>query len=151
MNATWAAAPQAAAARAPVLCVEDHPVNIQLMQALFERLPGERLWVATSVAEGLALMRRLEGRCALLLLDIGLPDGRGSDLLGHLRQLPTCAATYAVAVTAEHGFDFATHGFDELWEKPLDLPRVLERLRSLLSVRTAAPLHERRRVGGTLT
>lgn len=145
------AALPAASRRAPVLYVEDHPVNVQLMQALFERLPGERLMVAGSVAEGLAAMRRHDGPCALLLLDIGLPDGRGNDLLRHLRQLPGCATTRAIAVTAERGFDFAATGFDEIWEKPLDLPRVLERLRLLLAVRAApAPLHDRRRLGGAL-
>ena len=141
---------RSAARRAPVLYVEDHPVDVQLMKALFERLPGESLMVAGSVAEGLAAMRRHEGPCALLLLDIGLPDGRGNELLQHLRLLPGCAATRAVAVTAERGFDFAGTGFDEIWEKPLDLPRVLERLRLLLAARAPAAPHDLRRQGGAL-
>lgn len=135
-----AAVPRTAAARQPpatlrlpVLYVEDHPVNVLLMQALFERLPAERLLVARCVAEALDLMHAQQERCALLLLDLGLPDGRGSDLLQTLRQLPSCRDVPAVAVTAEYGFDPVRAGFDELWEKPLDLPRVLERLKDLLA------------------
>jgi CheY-like chemotaxis protein len=114
------------------LYVEDHPVNVLLMQALFERLPDERLLTAGSVAQAETMMSSADATCALLLLDIGLPDGRGTDLLKRLRELPSCRAAPAVAVTAECGFDIDSAGFDELWEKPLDLPRVLMRLRALL-------------------
>jgi CheY-like chemotaxis protein len=113
--------------------VEDHPVNVLLMQALFERLPGERLLVAGSIAEAESLMRSQTQPCALLLLDIGLPDGSGIELLQRLRAMPSCAGARAVAVTAQGCFDIHSTGFDELWEKPLDLPRVLARLRQLLA------------------
>lgn len=125
--------------RAPVLYVEDHPVNVLLMQALFERLPGERLMVAAGMAEAAALMFRQELPCALLLLDIGLPDGRGTELLKRLRRMPSCSGAPAVAVTAECNFDIESTGFDELWEKPLDLPRVLSRLKELLAAEAPMP------------
>jgi CheY-like chemotaxis protein len=137
--------------RPPVLCVEDHPVNVMLMQALFERLPGERLLIAGSIAEALSLMRTQPQSCALLLLDIGLPDGRGTELLMQLRELPSCSSTHAVAVTAEFGFDIHGTGFDEVWEKPLDLPRVLSRLKQLLSPEGWTPLpHHAGAVSGPL-
>jgi CheY-like chemotaxis protein len=113
-----------------VLYVEDQPVNVLLMQSLFERLGCAELLVAHSGAECLRLVRSWQP--TLLLLDIGLPDCTGIELLEALRRLPGGAETPAVAVTAEPAFDIQGTGFAEMWEKPLDLPRVLSRLRQLL-------------------
>lgn len=117
-------------ARQPVLYVEDHPVNVMLMQALFERRRDLRLVVAGSGEEALCIASGLDP--ALLLLDLRLPDCHGSQLLPLLRQLPGCERAPAVAVTAEDDFSIAGTGFDELWTKPLDLGHVLMRLDALL-------------------
>lgn len=118
-------------ARRPVLYVEDHPVNVILMEALFERRPALRLVVATSVAEALVVARDLDP--VLLLLDLHLPDGHGSDLLPQLRRIPGCADAPAVAVTADNMFDVTGTGFCELWPKPMNLGHVLERIDRLTS------------------
>jgi CheY-like chemotaxis protein len=113
-----------------VLYVEDQPVNVALMQALFRRRPDLTLVVATSGAEARRRAAGLEP--ALMLLDLGLPDCRGDELLADLRQLRGCRDVTAIAVTAEHEFDIRGTGFAELWSKPLNLMRVLERLDALV-------------------
>lgn len=113
-----------------VLYVEDHPVNALLMQALFDRRPGLKLVIADHGQAAWRIAQTLRPR--LLLLDLGLPDCHGTQLLQLLRTLPDCRDVPAIAVTAEQDFDATGTGFSETWVKPLDLARVLDRLDILL-------------------
>lgn len=115
--------------RRTVLYVEDHHVNALLMAAIFERRPELELVIATSGQEARRVAAGLQP--VLLLLDLGLPDCHGSQLLGQLRALPGCATAPAIAVTADATFDIAGTGFVELWSKPLHLDQVLKRLTEL--------------------
>jgi CheY-like chemotaxis protein len=128
--------------RRRVLYVEDHPVNAMLMSALFESRPGLKLVVAGTGEQALQLIAGLQP--VLLLLDLHLPDCHGTQLLPLLRLHAKDAP--AVAVTADPDFDLSHSGFCELWAKPLDLPRVLERLDALTSPSDTArpPLDVRR-------
>ncbi len=126
-----------APARRTVLYVEDHPVNALLMAAILERRAEIELVVATTGEEALCLAAGL--RPVLLLLDLGLPDGHGSRLLGRLRALPGCETVPAVAVTADVGFAIEGWGFCELWPKPLAVDDVLARLDALVGTRPSAP------------
>ncbi|HEY9110098.1 MAG TPA: response regulator [Roseateles sp.] len=128
--------------RLPVLYVEDHPVNALLMAAIFEHRPQLELVIATTGEE--AMRVAAAGlRPALLLLDLGLPDCHGAQLLARLRALPGLATPPAIAVTADVRFDIAGTGFRELWPKPLNLDDVLARLDALTAphdaVATGAP------------
>lgn len=69
-----------------------------------------------------------------LLLDLGLPDCHGAQLLTQLRTLPGLVTPPAIAVTADVRFDITGSGFCELWPKPLDLEHVLARLDGLVGV-----------------
>lgn len=123
--------------RPQVLYVEDHPINALLMAAIFERRPQLELLTASHGEEA---MQRAEGlRPVLLLLDLGLPDCHGSQLLGWLRALPGCAEPPAVAVTADITFDIADSGFCELWAKPLHVEHVLARLDALTGACATPP------------
>ncbi|HJV63859.1 MAG TPA: response regulator [Albitalea sp.] len=113
-----------------VLYVEDHPVNVLLMQALFAKRPGLRLIVATTGEEGLRAARLAPP--ALLLLDLRLPDCHGTQLLRRLRELPGLREVPAVAVTAEDTIGVAQAGFAEVWHKPMNLQAALGRLDRLL-------------------
>ena len=117
------------AIRPIVLYVEDHPVNVLVMQAFFEQRPGLELVVATTGKEALELAVGLHP--VLLLLDLSLPDCHGSVLLPALRHHAGCRDTTAVAVTAEPCFDIVGTGFSELWAKPMYLAQVLGRLDAL--------------------
>ena len=114
------------------LYVEDEPINVMLMQALFERRPQWELVVATTGEEARRLPADLMP--SLLMLDLRLPDCHGTQLLPELRRRPGWHIPPAVAVTAEYGFEAAGTGFDEVWAKPLDLAAVLTRLDQLLVV-----------------
>jgi CheY-like chemotaxis protein len=113
-----------------VLYVEDMPVNVLVMEQVFALVPHLRLRVARSCAHACDVASTLEP--SLMLLDIGLPDCRGEDLLRRLRALPGYHQVPAIAVTAEERFDARVNGFDECWPKPLDVPLVLKRLEELL-------------------
>ena len=122
------------AAQRTVVYVEDQPVNVLLMQALFGRRPDLRLLVATTGREA---MDTVDGLWPdLLLLDIRLPDCSGTDLLPRLRLHPGCRHVPAIAVTAEHGFRSSDTGFDEVWTKPLRFDWTMGRLAQYLPVET---------------
>lgn len=122
--------------RRSVLYVEDHPVNAMLMSAVFDRRPGLRLVVATTGREAVCCASGLNP--ALLLVDLRLPDCHGRELLDVLRLIPGCEDAPAVAVTADGDYDIAGTGFTELWAKPMDLQRVLQRLDALTEAAGAA-------------
>ena len=128
--------------RRTVLYVEDHPVNALLMAAIFEHRPQLDLVIAANGADALRMAAGLQP--ALLLLDLGLPDCHGSQLLGRLRTLPGCETPPAVAVTADALFNIAGTDFCELWAKPLHLEHVLTRLNALTGL---PPMPLQRRTG----
>jgi len=116
--------------RPVVLYVDDEPMNVVLMQALFQRRPQLELAVARSGAEALERADALEP--ALLMLDLRLPDCHGADLLTLLRAQPGWAEVPAVAVTAEADVSLADTDFDDIWLKPLDVVFVLRQLDQML-------------------
>ena len=121
--------PQAASMRC-VLYVEDHPVNVQLMQAIFACRPDCTLIVATDGESGMEAARRIKPD--LLLLDINPPDCDGTELLQRMRKLRDWDDVPAVAVTAEYGFDTDGTTFCEVWPKPIRLQDTLNSLDRLL-------------------
>lgn len=120
-----------------VLYVEDHPVNVLLMEALFSKRSNTLLHVATTGMQAWRLSATL--RPALLLLDLRLPDCHGAPLLKLLRQRPGWQDIRAIAVTAEYEFELEGTGFLEVWSKPLNLPAVMARLDQLLQPGSTPP------------
>ncbi|MBL8363476.1 MAG: PAS domain-containing protein [Rubrivivax sp.] len=99
-------APAAAAAATPpvagtplVLYIEDNPVNVFVMEAMFERLPEYRLVCALTPAEGLQLARAEQP--ALILLDVQMPEMNGPEVLQRLRAREDTRAIPVVAVSAD--------------------------------------------------
>src|SRR4051812_1694165 len=109
-----------------VLYVEDHPVNVLLMQTVFEMRPELDLVIAVDGASGMEVAKGLQP--ALLLLDLRLPDCHGTELLERMRQLPGGESIPAIAVTAEAGFIPEGTTFCDVWHKPLRVPTLLARL-----------------------
>lgn len=135
-------APDAAdgASREVVLYVEDHPVNVLLMQTVFELRPELELVIAVDGASAMDAARRVQP--ALLLLDLRLPDCHGTELLERMRQLPGWEQIPAIAVTAEAEFMPAGTSFQDVWHKPLRVPTLLTRLDRVLRPRSRAPARE---------
>ncbi len=120
-------------ARDVVLYVEDHPVNVLLMQTVFELRPELQLVVAVDGASAMAMTAGLHP--SLLLLDLRLPDCHGTELLERMRALPGWESVPAIAVTAEAEFMPAGTTFSDVWHKPLRVPTLLTRLDRVLAPR----------------
>lgn len=118
------------AAARTVLYVDDHPINVLLMQAMFNKRPELHLVVATTAEAG--LLAAIEAKPDLLLLDLHLPDGHGVDLLRRMREVDHLRTVPAVAVTADTVCDLTGQGFREIWHKPMDMRATLLRLDWLL-------------------
>jgi CheY-like chemotaxis protein len=114
-----------------VLYVEDHPVNVLLMQTVFELRPRLRLVVAVDGMTAMAASRDL--RPALLLLDLRLPDCHGVELLERMRAIQGWEEIPAIAVTAEAEFIRDGTTFSDVWHKPLRVPTLLARLDRVLA------------------
>jgi PAS domain S-box-containing protein len=128
VTATSALPAKPAAARAlRVLYIEDNEVNLELMRCVL----GDRADLAyEDVNTGQAgLERALAAPHDLLLVDIGLPDIDGVELVKRLRALPSMASTRMVAVSAsaipsdiQRARDA---GFDDYLTKPFRAPDLL--------------------------
>jgi CheY-like chemotaxis protein len=121
--------------REVVLYVEDHPVNVLLMQTVFELRPELELVIAVDGTSAMATTTHLQP--SLLLLDLRLPDCHGTELLERMRQVPGWSDIPAIAVTAEAEFMPAGTGFCDVWHKPLRVPTLLTRLDRVIAPRTA--------------
>jgi len=125
--ATLAPAP---AASLELLCIEDNPVNMLLVQHIVELRPQWRLLPAPAPSVGLELARTRLPR--LILLDIHLPEMDGWSVMKVLREDPVTRGIPVIAVSA-HAMpsDVArgrAAGFADYLTKPLDLARTLELL-----------------------
>jgi len=72
-----------ALSQSPVLIVEDEPLSARRLQSLLGGLGCENVLLAGSLAQGRACLRDLP--VGLALVDLGLPDGSGIDLIAEMR------------------------------------------------------------------
>lgn len=113
-----------------IFLVED---NVQLGEAIVKLLQQAQYhidWVRLA-AEAEALIST--EACDLLILDLGLPDGEGLDLLRHFRRKHTTPVMILTARSAPHarvkGLDL---GADDYLIKPFDIEEFEARVRALL-------------------
>jgi PAS domain S-box-containing protein len=112
-----------------LLYVEDNEVNVEVMRAVFAGEPGLRLQTCGTGAQALA--RVGEGGIDLVLLDLGLPDMDGHDLLRQLlRQEP---APQVIVVSADARSDIVAQVLDAGAFACLGKPFDIEKLRELVS------------------
>ena len=106
-----------------VLYIEDNPVNLFLVQAVFAPRADVDLVTAADGQQGLELARRYRPR--LILLDLHLPDMDGEEFLERLRADPSIADLAVVIVSAENPEeehrDLSQFGIIGYVTKPLDL------------------------------
>ena len=110
-----------------VLYVEDEPLNAALLGSIIELLPGRRLRVEPTVADGIAALA--EETPALALLDLNLPDGSGLDVLRAIRA-DAASRSIPVFILSADATEEATHralenGADRYLTKPFDLTEFL--------------------------
>ncbi|MEW6100513.1 MAG: ATP-binding protein [Pseudomonadota bacterium] len=139
-DAAWSGAalgPAPTGQTVEVLCIEDNPTNLHLVEAVFAGRPDVRLFTAMTPGLGLELAR--SHRPAVILLDINLPDMDGYEVLRRLREHPDTAAIPVVAVSAnampqdlERG---QAAGFAAYLTKPLDVARLVQVVDALVRSR----------------
>jgi len=117
-----------------VLVVDDHELNLKLLERLLER-EGREVRAADSVA---AAERALaEEQPAMIVLDLNLPDGSGLELTRRLKAEPRTASIPIVACTAgvlpSDENEAMEAGCDAFVAKPIDLRRFSEVISSILS------------------
>ncbi|MDL2355547.1 MAG: ATP-binding protein [Pseudomonadota bacterium] len=109
------------------LLVDDN-VDATHMLSLFLEAKGYTVAVAHSAAEALVLAPAFHPE--LCLLDIGLPDMDGIELVARLRRLPETAGALMIAVTGygrQQDREIAlAAGFDHYFIKPLDTDRLMQ-------------------------
>jgi len=106
---------------AHVLVVDDHELNLKLLQRVLE-LGGHKVIAVGSLASAEeALAAQLP---ALIVLDLQLPDGDGLDLARRLKAKPETASCVVLACTAEAMRGDAERalaaGCDAYVSKPID-------------------------------
>jgi PAS domain S-box-containing protein len=117
-----------------VLCIEDNPANLQLMEAIFENRPQITLLVAVQGSVGLDLAR--QHKPDLIILDMNLPDINGKEVLARLQQSAPTREIPVVVVSA----DATLHQMEQVLaagavaylSKPLDIDQFLDTVDNLL-------------------
>ncbi len=123
-----------------VLCVEDDDRARQLMDLVLARRPGITLELVATGKEGLAAARRAWPD--LLILDQGLPDMAGLDMLRVLRQLNPHLPMACIVASAEAAPAAVVRaravGADEYLVKPIDPAALIRLIDKLLTGRRSA-------------
>jgi PAS domain S-box-containing protein len=115
-----------------ILYVEDDPASVQVIAATLALRPSVKLMTAATAADTMAAIR--SHNFDAILLDIGLPDGSGWDLLETLREQPETASIPVVVLTASSDVPPLGAPSPELiMVKPLDIGACLEIIDSLLT------------------
>jgi two-component system sensor histidine kinase/response regulator len=122
--------------RHQLLLVDDEPRNLLALEAALET-QGYRIVKAQSGPEALDILGVVAPD--LVLLDISMPGMDGVEVLERIRARKELAALPVIMVTAhaerEHRLRSFEAGADEFIEKPIDLPILMARLRTLLGLK----------------
>jgi CheY-like chemotaxis protein len=109
-----------------ILYIEDNPDNVLLVEGLLEQRPGLRLLSAHLGQLGLALAR--EHRPDVILLDLHLPDMKGTAVLRALRRDPVLRQTPVIILSADGDPNLPTQmlaaGAQAYLLKPFDSQRL---------------------------
>jgi PAS domain S-box-containing protein len=132
--AAAAEAPQLRSHRHTVLCIEDNPANLRLIEQIFAHRGDMALISAMTPAAGLDLARSHQP--ALVLLDINLPDMDGYEVLRCLRDHASTREIPVLAVSASampRDLERAkAAGFAGYVTKPVDVADLIARVEALL-------------------
>jgi CheY-like chemotaxis protein len=118
-----------------VLHVEDNHSNLRLIERVLAHRPEIRLAEARTGAAGIALAAELAPD--LILLDLGLPDIPGEDVLRLVRQASTMRDVPVVVISAEarpaESDRLLAAGADDFIVKPIDVATLLTVIDRLLA------------------
>jgi DNA-binding response OmpR family regulator len=116
-----------------VLIIEDDAVQVRLLTIRL-KAAGYAVAVASDAVQSVGAVRR--ERPDTVLLDIGLPGGDGYVVLKRLKALVHISAVPIIAVSGRAAATdrdrMLAAGADDYFEKPVDVDRLLARIRQLL-------------------
>jgi len=117
-----------------LLCVEDNPANLKLIEQIISRRPDLRLLSAATGNLGVELARANQPE--VILMDINLPDISGIEALRILRSDPTTAHIPVVAISANampHDIEKGIQaGFFRYLTKPIKVREFMDTLNTAL-------------------
>jgi PAS domain S-box-containing protein len=129
--------------RNTLLCVEDNPANLMLVEKLLERRPDIRLLVARDGLRGIETAR--SARPDVILMDINLPGISGLMALGILAEDPQTAIIPVIALSAnampadiERGL---AAGFFRYLTKPIKVDEFMQTLDGAFALAKRRTLH----------
>jgi CheY-like chemotaxis protein len=107
-----------------VVCVEDNPVNIELIKIVFSEIDLAQVLFSTSAEKGIELIERILPD--LVIMDIGLPGMNGIAATKILKQNELTREIPVIAISAAAISDEIEKslgaGFESYLTKPLDIP-----------------------------
>lgn len=116
------------------LLVDDHPLNIALLERMIDKL-GYKTVTARNGAE--ALQKLTEQHIDLVLLDIVMPEMDGLAVLGEIRKTRSASALPVIMVTAEDDnatmLQAITDGANDYITKPYDVVFLRKRIEACLA------------------
>ncbi len=119
-----------------LLCVEDNPANLKLVEELIARRPDLRLLTAVNGTLGIDLARASQPE--MILMDVNLPDISGIEAMKILREDPLTAHIPIVALSANamprdivKGLEA---GFFRYLTKPIKVSEFMDTLRMALEL-----------------
>lgn len=119
-----------------ILLVEDNELNRDMLSRRLARR-GYQVLIAIDGAEGIMMAER--ERPDLVLMDMGLPVLDGWEATRRLKAAPATRSVPVIALTAhamaDDGPKARQAGCDDYDTKPVDLPRLLEKIERLLGRR----------------
>ena len=122
---------------ATVVYMVGNPANLRLVEGVFERRPGVRVFGAPDARTGLDLVAREHPD--VVLLDLNLPDLPGAEVLRRLRESPESADVPVVVVTADASKGLRDAlldvGAQAFLTKPIDVVELLGVVDSILARR----------------
>lgn len=123
---------------AKILYVEDNEDNLYMLTNRLYRA-GYEMAMATDGEEGVKMSRSESPD--LIVMDLGLPVLDGWEAIRQIKSSPETKHIPIIALTAHAmSYDRAKAreaGCDDFDTKPVDMPRLLEKIRSLLKERSA--------------
>src|SRR5438270_787792 len=119
-----------------VLLVEDDPSMPEILAAL---LHDDNITVVSTKSGAEALRRAREEHLDLILLDLGLPDTNGFDLLRQIKESPETETIPVIVLTAWNSTSDKLRGFElgavDYLTKPFESAELRARLRAVLRAR----------------
>jgi DNA-binding response OmpR family regulator len=113
-----------------VTIVEDHSAFAQALELVLGQVEGTEVTLARTLEEGRALIRGSEP-FDLVVLDLTLPDGEGTELIAELRQRRPETPVVVLSAKEDVNEIASKSGADAAIPKDTSLPDIISSLRYL--------------------